>query len=141
MNGSLSLENVCLIWLIGPNKNARLEIGKGMSHDFQSIKFSSSYSYHWGALGLETYLAIIIRLPTEKKIQNFLALKRRKGMYMVEIRKHDKPQPNNTAKNINLCVADSLRPVNRSQKFGPVVVTSSLINDLNEYWELNISIV
>lgn len=72
-----------------------------------------------------------------KKMQNFLALNRRNGIYIDEIRKHDKPVPRHTAKHINLWVAVSLK-VNLFQKLGPVVVVSSLFKDLNEYCELNI---
>lgn len=58
-------------------------------------------------------------------------------MYMVDMRKHDKPEPRHTAKHSSLCVVVSLN-VNRFQKLGFVVVASSLIKDLNEYCELNI---
>lgn len=99
---------------------------------FRDIKFATSYQ-----LGL-TYLIIIIRLPTVKNIQNFLAFNNRKGMYIDEIRKHDRPEPRHTAKQMSLWVADSLN-VNLFKKLGPLEVESSSINDLNEYCELNIS--
>lgn len=72
-------------------------------------------------------------LPTVKKMQNFRALNNRKGIYIEDMRKHEIPDPKQTAKHINLCVAESLN-VKRSQKLpGPFEVESSFINDLNEY--------
>lgn len=82
-------------------------------------------------------LVIIIMLPTVKNMQNFLALNNRKGIYIEDMRKHEMPEPRQTAKQISLCVADSLK-VKRFQKLGPLEVVSSFINDLNEYCELNI---
>lgn len=70
-------------------------------------------------------------------MQNFRALNSRNGIYIEDMRKHDKPEPRQTAKQINLCVADNLK-VNRFQKLGPLLVASSFINDLKEYCELNI---
>lgn len=49
-----------------------------------------------------TYLVIIIRLPTEKNMQNLRALNSRNGIYIEDMRKHDKPEPKQTAKQINL---------------------------------------
>jgi len=86
----------------------------------------------------QTHLVIIIRLPTLKKMQNFLALNNRKGMYIDEIRKHDRPVPRQTAKQISLWVALSLKQ-NLFQKLGSMD-ESSFISDLNEYCVLNISV-
>ena len=80
---------------------------------------------------------MVIRLPTVKNIQNFLALNNKKGIYIDDIRKQDMPDPRQTAKQINLCVADSLKS-NLFQKLGPLVVDPSSTRDLNEYCELNI---
>lgn len=85
----------------------------------------------------DTHLVIIIMLPTVKNIQNFRALNNRKGMYIEDMRKQDRPEPKQTAKHISLWVADNLK-VKRFQKLGPLVVASSFISDLKEYCELNI---
>ena len=69
-------------------------------------------------------------------MQNFLALNKRTGIYMREMRKQEIPEPRQTAKQINLWEVDNLN-VNLFQKLGPLVVLSSSISDLNEYCELN----
>lgn len=91
----------------------------------------------YGGMDNSTNLVIIIMLPTVKKMQNFRALNIRNGIYIEDMRKHEIPEPRQTAKHISLWVADSLK-VNRFQKLGPLEVESSLIKDLNEYCELNI---
>lgn len=72
-------------------------------------------------------------------MQNFLALNINTGIYIDDIRKHDKPEPKQTAKYISLWVADNLN-VNLFQKLGPLVVVSSFIKDLKEYCELNMAL-
>lgn len=131
VKGKRSFEKVCLIWLTGPNRKAKLiEIRRLVSRSVY-LQFYLEVVWH------RTYLVIIIRLPTEKKMQNFLAFRSRKGMYIDEMRKQERPEPKQTAKQINLWVAVSLN-VNRFHKLGPLVVVSSLISDLKEYCELNI---
>lgn len=88
-----------------------------------------------------TYLVIIMILPTVKNIQNFRALNTRRGIYNVEIRKHEKPQPRHTTKQISLVVVESLNAEDLFQKLGPPVVTLSSTSDLKEYCELNILFV
>lgn len=52
--------------------------------------------------GNSTNLVIIIMLPTVKKMQNFLALNIRNGIYIEDMRKHEIPEPRQTAKHISL---------------------------------------
>lgn len=74
-------------------------------------------------------------LPTVKNIQNFLAFNNRKGMYMDEIRKHDRPEPKQQTKQISLWDVVNLN-VSLSQRVR-FVASSSFINDLKEYLEPN----
>lgn len=67
-----------------------------------SREFSFYISLLCSAEASSTYLIIIIRLPTVKNMQNFLAFNNKKGMYMDEIRKHDRPEPRHTAKQMSL---------------------------------------